>query len=116
MKRLRLNKGPLKENFYRPDGVFLFLGPTGVGKTELAKALAECLFGDEHKMVRIDLSEYQDGGVSIEKLIGMPRGIVGSERGRHSHNSNARQPLHSRASGRNGEGAPSFTILIPAGL
>lgn len=81
VKRLRLNKGPLKENFYRPDGVFLFLGPTGVGKTELAKALAECLFGDEHKMVRIDLSEYQDGGVSIEKLIGMPRGIVGSERG-----------------------------------
>jgi ATP-dependent Clp protease ATP-binding subunit ClpA len=80
-QRLRLNKGPLKENFFRPDGVFLFLGPTGVGKTELAKALAECLFGDEHKMVRIDLSEYQDGGVSIEKLIGMPRGIVGSERG-----------------------------------
>ncbi|HET6266755.1 MAG TPA: AAA family ATPase, partial [Acidobacteriota bacterium] len=80
-RRLRLNKGPLKENFFRPDGVFLFLGPTGVGKTELAKALAECLFGDDHKMVRIDLSEYQDGGVSIEKLIGMPRGIVGSERG-----------------------------------
>lgn len=80
-RRLRLNKGPLKENFYRPDGVFLFLGPTGVGKTELAKALAESLFGDEHKMVRIDLSEYQDSGVSIEKLIGMPRGIVGSERG-----------------------------------
>jgi ATP-dependent Clp protease ATP-binding subunit ClpC len=80
-QRLRLNKGPLKENFFRPDGVFLFLGPTGVGKTELAKALAECLFGDEHKMVRIDLSEYQDSGVSIEKLIGMPRGIVGSERG-----------------------------------
>jgi ATP-dependent Clp protease ATP-binding subunit ClpC len=80
-QRLRLNKGPLKDNFYRPDGVFLFLGPTGVGKTELAKALAETLFGDEHKMVRIDLSEYQDSGVSIEKLIGMPRGIVGSERG-----------------------------------
>lgn len=80
-RRLKLNKGPLKENFYRPDGVFLFLGPTGVGKTELAKALAECLFGDDHKMVRIDLSEYQDSGVSIEKLIGMPRGIVGSERG-----------------------------------
>lgn len=80
-QRLRLNKGPLKDNFYRPDGVFLFLGPTGVGKTELAKALAESLFGDEHKMVRIDLSEYQDSGVSIEKLIGMPRGIVGSERG-----------------------------------
>ena len=80
-RNLRLNKGPLKENFERPDGVLLFLGPTGVGKTELAKTLAEFLFGDEKKMVRLDMSEYRDGTISVDKLIGMPRGIVGSERG-----------------------------------
>jgi len=69
------------KNPLRPVGSFIFLGPTGVGKTEVAKGLAEFLFGDEKKMIRIDMSEYQDGGVSVDKLIGMPRGIVGSERG-----------------------------------
>jgi ATP-dependent Clp protease ATP-binding subunit ClpA len=59
----------------------LFLGPTGVGKTELAKAVAEFLFGDDKKMIRVDMSEYQDSLTAVDKLIGMPRGIVGSERG-----------------------------------
>jgi ATP-dependent Clp protease ATP-binding subunit ClpC len=80
-RRLRLSKGPLKDGFDRPDAVLLFLGPTGVGKTELAKSVAEFLFGDEKKMIRIDMSEYQDGAVSVDKLIGMPRGIAGSDRG-----------------------------------
>jgi ATP-dependent Clp protease ATP-binding subunit ClpA len=80
-QRLVLNKGPLKDGFDRPDGVLLFLGRTGVGKTELAKAVAAFLFGDEKKMVRIDMSEYQDDLVGANKLIGMPRGIAGSERG-----------------------------------
>ena len=80
-RNLRLNKGPLKERFERPDGVLLFLGPTGVGKTELAKSLAEFLFGEDRKMVRLDMSEYRDSAISVDKLIGMPRGIVGSERG-----------------------------------
>ena len=80
-RRLVLNKGPLKDGFDRPDGVLLFLGPTGVGKTELAKSVAQFLFGDEKKMIRVDMSEYQDGAIGVDKLIGMPRGIVGSERG-----------------------------------
>ena len=80
-RRLVLNKGPLKDGFDRPDGVLLFLGPTGVGKTELAKSVAGYLFGDDKKMIRVDMSEYQDGAVAVDKLIGMPRGIVGSERG-----------------------------------
>src|SRR5262249_62196907 len=80
-RRLRVNKGRLKDGFDRPDGVLLFLGPTGVGKTAMAKAVAEFMFGDPKKLLRIDMSEYQDGGVSVDKLIGMPRGIAGSGRG-----------------------------------
>ncbi len=80
-RTLTLNKGPLKRNFYRSDGVFLFLGPTGVGKTELAKALAEFLFNDENKIIRLDMSEYQDGFLGVDKLIGMPRGITGTDHG-----------------------------------
>lgn len=64
----------------RPIGSFLFLYPTGVGKTELAKALAECLFDDEHNIVRIDMSEYMEK-YSVSRLIGAPPGYVGYEEG-----------------------------------
>jgi len=64
----------------RPIGSFLFMGPSGVGKTELAKALAELLFDDEHAMVRVDMSEYQEKH-SISRLIGAPPGYVGFEAG-----------------------------------
>lgn len=64
----------------RPIGSFLFLGPTGVGKTELAKALAECLFDDERNIVRIDMSEYMEK-FSVSRLIGAPPGYVGYEEG-----------------------------------
>ena len=64
----------------RPIGSFIFLGPTGVGKTELARALAECLFDDEHAMIRIDMSEYQERH-TVARLIGAPPGYVGFEEG-----------------------------------
>ncbi len=68
------------QNPDRPIGSFLFLGPTGVGKTELAKALAETLFDDEHNIVRIDMSEYMEK-FSVSRLIGAPPGYVGYEEG-----------------------------------
>ena len=64
----------------RPIGSFLFLGPTGVGKTELAKALAEALFDDEHNMIRIDMTEYMEK-YSVSRLIGAPPGYVGYDEG-----------------------------------
>ncbi len=64
----------------RPIGSFLFLGPTGVGKTELSKALAEALFGDENAMIRIDMSEYMEKH-SVSRMVGSPPGYVGYEEG-----------------------------------
>ena len=65
---------------HRPIGSFLFLGPTGVGKTELSKALAEALFGTEESMIRVDMSEYMEKH-SVAKMIGSPPGYVGHEDG-----------------------------------
>lgn len=78
-KAIRRGRVGLKDP-NRPIGSFLFLGPTGVGKTELSKALAEVLFGDENAMIRIDMSEYMEKH-SVSKMIGSPPGYVGYEEG-----------------------------------
>ena len=75
----------------RPIGSFIFLGPTGVGKTELARALAEFLFDDEHAMIRIDMSEYQEKH-TVSRLIGAPPGYVGYEEGGQLTESVRRRP------------------------
>jgi ATP-dependent Clp protease ATP-binding subunit ClpB len=78
-RAIRRNRAGLGER-NKPIGSFMFLGPTGVGKTETAKALAEVLFNDEHAITRIDMSEYQEGH-SIARLIGAPPGYVGYDEG-----------------------------------
>ncbi len=78
-KAIRRGRVGLKDP-KRPIGSFIFLGPTGVGKTELAKALAEALFGDENAMIRVDMSEYMEPH-SVSKLIGSPPGYVGFDDG-----------------------------------
>jgi len=75
----------------KPDGTFLFVGPTGVGKTELAKALAEALFDDEHKLVRVDMSEFMEKH-SVSRLIGAPPGYVGYDEGGYLTEAVRRQP------------------------
>ena len=76
---IRRNRAGLKEK-HKPIGTFLFLGPTGVGKTELAKALAEFLLDDENRLIRLDMSEYMEKH-SISKIIGSPPGYVGYDEG-----------------------------------
>lgn len=78
-KAIRRGRVGLKDP-NRPIGSFLFLGPTGVGKTELSKALAEALFGDEDAMIRIDMSEYMEKH-SVSRMVGSPPGYVGYEEG-----------------------------------
>ena len=78
-KAMRRGRVGLKDP-KRPIGSFLFLGPTGVGKTELSKALAEAMFGSEEAIIRVDMSEYMEGH-SVSKMIGSPPGYVGFEEG-----------------------------------
>ena len=78
-KAMRRGRVGLKDP-NRPIGSFLFLGPTGVGKTELSKALAEAMFGSENALIRVDMSEYMEGH-SVSKMIGSPPGYVGFEEG-----------------------------------
>lgn len=75
-RAIRTAKLNLDTHTKRPDGVFLFIGPTGVGKTELARALADALFGDEEKLIRLDMSEYMEK-FTYSRLVGSPPGYVG---------------------------------------
>ena len=96
----------------RPTGSFLFLGPTGVGKTELAKALADFLFDDERAMVRIDMSEYCEKH-TVARLIGAPPGYVGYDEGGQLHRGGAPPAVLGRAARRGREGPPE-TFRHPA--
>ena len=87
---IRRNRAGLNDE-KKPIGSFLFLGTTGVGKTELAKALAEFLFDDENNMTRIDMSEYQERH-SVSRLVGAPPGYVGYEEGGYLTEAVRRRP------------------------
>ena len=89
----------------RPTGSFLFLGPTGVGKTELAKSLADFLFDDERAIVRIDMSEYSEKH-SVSRLVGAPPGYVGYDEGGQLTEAVRRRPVLGRAPRRGREGPP----------
>ena len=98
----------------RPIGSFLFLGPTGVGKTELARALAATLFDDEDNIVRLDMSEYMEKH-TVARLIGAPPGLCRLRRGRTAHRGGAAQALLGRPARRDREGAPGRLQRAPPG-
>ena len=89
----------------RPYGSFLFLGPTGVGKTELTKALAEFLFDTEEALIRIDMSEYMEKH-SVARMIGAPPGYVGYDEGGALTEAVRRKPVRGDLVRRSGKGAP----------
>ena len=94
----RARAGISEEN--RPLGSFMFLGPTGVGKTETAKALAEFLFNDENALVRLDMSEYMEKH-TVSRIIGSPPGYVGYEEGGQLTEKIRRRPYSVVLAGRN---------------
>ena len=103
-KAIRRSRAGLKDP-KRPTGSFIFLGPSGVGKTELARTLAEFLFGDEEAMVRIDMSEYMEKH-SVSRLVGSPPGLHRLRRGRPAHRGRAAQAVQRAPARRDREGAP----------
>ena len=108
----RARAGLQDEN--RPIGSFIFLGPTGVGKTELSRALAEFLFDDENAMIRIDMSEYMEKH-TVARLIGAPPGYVGYEEGGQLSEAVRRKPYSRGSLRRDREGAPRRLQRAAAG-
>ena len=98
----------------RPIGSFMFLGPTGVGKTEVARALAEFLFDDENALVRIDMSEFTHEA-DATRLIGAAPGYIGYEEGGAPHRGDPPPALRRDPAGRDGEGPPEDLRPVPAG-
>ena len=111
-KAIRRSRAGLKDP-RRPTGSFIFLGPSGVGKTELARTLANFLFGDEDHLVQIDMSEYMEKH-SVSRLVGSPPGYVGPRRGRPAHRDRAPQALQRHPVRRDREGAPGRVQHPPA--
>ena len=103
-KAIRRSRAGLKDP-KRPTGSFIFLGPSGVGKTELARTLAEFLFGDDESMIRIDMSEYMEKH-AVSRLVGSPPGYVGYDEGGQLTEAVRRKPYSRAAARRDREGAP----------
>ena len=103
-KAIRRSRAGLKDP-KRPTGSFIFLGPSGVGKTELARTLAEFLFGDDDALIRIDMSEYMEKH-AVSRLVGSPPGLHRLRRGRPADRGRAAQALQRAAARRDREGAP----------
>ena len=111
-KAIRRSRAGIKDP-KRPAGSFIFLGPSGVGKTELARTLAEFLFGDEEAMVRIDMSEYMEKH-AVSRLVGSPPGLHRLRRGRPADRGRAPQAVLGAAARRDREGPPGRLQHPPA--